>query len=134
MSGLALLGSAGLGVMNAVANQALNEEQRLWQEEMWKKNNEYNTPVNQMKRLRAAGINPHFAISGGSLGTGTSSSPVSPTSPTPYDFSPISEGINRSIELYQNKRVNDADIELKNAQADNQRTKNITQPNHDKAE
>ena len=117
----------GSGIVSNFLNQEQNQSQRDWAEYMWNKNNEYNTPANQMKRLRDAGINPHFAISGGSLGTGTSSSPASMTQPHAYDFSPVGDAVARSVELFQQKRVQNADISLKNAQAENWRAKNVTQ-------
>ena len=127
MSAIAGVLGAGASILGNFLNSEQNEAQRDWAEYMWNKNNEYNTPANQMKRLREAGINPHFAISGGSLGTGTSSSPASMTQPHAYDFSPVGDAVARSVELYQQKRMQDADIGMKNAQAENQRLQNITQ-------
>lgn len=43
---------------------------------MWQMENEYNTPANQMARLRAAGINPHLAYSHGSISNQSASSPT----------------------------------------------------------
>ena len=120
--------------MTNAANSAENYNQQSFSREMWNLNNEYNTPANQMKRLRQAGLNPHFALQNGQLGTGNSSSQATQPSPIAYDFSPIGEGVSRAVELYQQKRVQDADIGLKNAQAENQRTKNITQLYHDLSE
>ena len=37
-------------------------ESRMWQEEMWHKQNEYDSPVNQRARLEEAGINPNLAF------------------------------------------------------------------------
>lgn len=60
-------------------NEANNQLQRdLWNQQkeydyqMWKENNEYNSPVNQVQRLKDAGINPALAMS--QISTGTSSS------------------------------------------------------------
>lgn len=39
-------------------NKEIMEQQQEWQEEMMDKQNEYNTPANQMARLEDAGINP----------------------------------------------------------------------------
>lgn len=127
MSAIAGVLGAGASIFDNFLNSEQNEAQRDWAEYMWNKNNEYNTPANQMKRLRDAGINPHFAISGGSLGTGTSSSPGSMTQPHPYDFSPASDAVARSVELYQQKRLQDAEIGYKNSQAENIRLQNVTQ-------
>lgn len=40
------------------ANLRLAREQNAWNEKMWEKNNEYNSPVAQKQRLIEAGINP----------------------------------------------------------------------------
>lgn len=58
------------------ANQA--RIQREWQEEMWNKNNEYNTPLSQKQRLEDAGINPYSVLAQGGADSGNSSSPVQP--------------------------------------------------------
>ncbi|WMC01464.1 DNA pilot protein [Microvirus D_HF4_162] len=72
--------NAGLSLFNSGANRMAQERQnqqnmmaqrienhlnRKFQLDMWNKNNEYNLPVNQMSRLRDAGINPHLAYSNG---------------------------------------------------------------------
>lgn len=72
--------NAGLSLFNSGANRMAQERQnqqnmmaqrienhlnRQFQLDMWNKNNEYNLPINQMSRLRDAGINPHLAYSNG---------------------------------------------------------------------
>lgn len=66
--GGSLLGGIGTGVDegNAVSeanstNVSLARENRAWQEAMWNKQTEYNSPVSQMTRLRDAGLNPNLA-------------------------------------------------------------------------
>lgn len=75
-----ILGGAALGVVNGITSSifggasdsasqqrqydyqlALNQQQQQWQENMWNKVNEYNTPTNQMQRLRDAGLNANLA-------------------------------------------------------------------------
>lgn len=54
-------GSSFLGNMFGNASNARqNRENREWQEKMWRMNNEYNTPTNQMARFKEAGLNPHL--------------------------------------------------------------------------
>lgn len=43
-------------------NRSLTQDERNWQLEMWNKQNEYNLPINQRKRLEEAGINPNVAF------------------------------------------------------------------------
>lgn len=54
--------------------------------QQWRIENEYNSPTNQMARLREAGINPHLAYSHGTINNVASSSP-SYNSPS-YGFEP----------------------------------------------
>ena len=62
------------------ANEKLNKEQmkfnaeqaeisRNWQEEMWNKANQYNSPVQQMQRLTEAGLNPNLVYGNGADAT-----------------------------------------------------------------
>lgn len=52
-----LLGSVGQSNANK-ANERINERNLEWQEQMWNKSNEYNTPKAQRDRLLKAGLNP----------------------------------------------------------------------------
>lgn len=70
------------GFTGAMAQESANEtnlqlarENRDWQEKMWNLNNQYNTPANQIARLKAAGLNPNLMYGQGTVGN--SSSPAS---------------------------------------------------------
>lgn len=53
------------------------EAQNAWNEKMWAADNEYNSAVSQVARLRAAGINPQVAMDNGGSGlAGVSSAPA----------------------------------------------------------
>lgn len=83
--------SGGIGIVDSImglagqsSDQRFAREQMEWQSleaqkqrdfqlDMWNKNNEYNKPIEQMKRLSEAGINPWSAMSSSSLASGTSS-------------------------------------------------------------
>lgn len=54
-----------------------NQKNRDWQESMWNKQNEYNTPQAQIGRLQAAGLNPALAY--GSITDGAASSAGTPS-------------------------------------------------------
>ena len=123
---LGVIGSLASGLLGTSANASLNSATRNWQAEMYREDREYNTPANQVKRLREAGINPQLAMSNGMLGAGSSTMPSAPST-HPYDFSPISQGISNSVSLYQQKRLQDAEIDYKNQQSENLRLQNITQ-------
>lgn len=121
-AGVSLLGFLMGRSSNKAANQAnqqiaantnatniqLAREQQAYQYKMWKENNAYNTPANQLKRLRDAGINPAFAL--GQVATGNSTSPAdSPemanqqigTPMVPFDPSPYTQQFsNTAINFY----------------------------------
>ena len=62
------------------ANQQLQKEQNEWNLNLWKLNNEYNLPINQVQRLKDAGFNP--ALMYGTNGsTGISASPAQGVNP-----------------------------------------------------
>lgn len=71
-----------------VANQ--NEEyakqnmalQYQYDMDAWNKQNEYNSPVAQMKRLSDAGLNPNMIYGSGSATGNSASAPSTPTAPT----------------------------------------------------
>lgn len=70
-------------------NKEAYQQQYKDQIDFWNMQNEYNSPENQMQRLRDAGINPYVAL--GSVTSGTSSGSVSasmgginPPTATPY--------------------------------------------------
>lgn len=75
--------AAGLNLIGANetndAQYRQQKRQREWEEHMVEKQNEYNSPVNQMKRLEEAGINPASTFMSGatSVSGNTSASPNS---------------------------------------------------------
>ena len=44
------------------------KDQNQWNLDMWNRMNKYNSPIEQMARLKAAGINPHMMYMKGSPG------------------------------------------------------------------
>jgi len=81
--------------------------------EMWNKANLYNSPEEQMQRLKEAGINPHMAHGSGSV-SNTSSSTLPKYQAPKQDFSGRDPLINplQILGAFQ-------DFKLKNAQIDN---------------
>ena len=75
--------------LNAQLTRETNEQNyQIWQEQkqheidMWNMNNEYNTPEQQVARLREAGLNPYLAMSGGASAGNATSAPGSGQPPT----------------------------------------------------
>lgn len=58
--------------MNNQFNERMAIQQRNWQENMWNKENAYNTASAQRQRLEEAGLNPYLMLSGGSAGVASS--------------------------------------------------------------
>lgn len=54
------------GYVNNYYNRKAAKKQFEYQMAMWNANNEYNTPAEQMKRLREAGLNPNLVYGSGS--------------------------------------------------------------------
>lgn len=58
--------------MNNQFNERMAMQQRSWQENMWNKENAYNTASAQRQRLEEAGLNPFLMMNGGSAGVAQS--------------------------------------------------------------
>lgn len=118
-------------------NMMIAQQNNAFNEKMWNKQNEYNTPAAQRARLEAAGINPYLMLDGGSAGI-AESAPTADTSGTqvaPDIGSTIAGGYNamgNSISssasqiaqmAYQNDlqqaNVNKANAEAKNTDLQN---------------
>lgn len=59
---------------NALQERMFNQQLQ-WNLDQWNRNNAYNTPANQVKRFREAGLNPYLMMQGGA-GVGQSSGPA----------------------------------------------------------
>lgn len=97
--------------------------------EDWNMQNEYNLPINQLKRLRQAGINPNFMLNSGSISSSAGS--VSPASGAVIPQQNVGEagvrGAQAGMQLAQMKSAiqnTDADTELKRTQAEGQQIQN----------
>lgn len=87
--------------MNNQFNERMALQQRNWQENMWNKENAYNTASAQRQRLEEAGLNPYLMMNGGSAGVassaGTGSSASSSGSAVMQPFQADYSGIGSSI-------------------------------------
>lgn len=103
----------------------LQQQQQEYNTEMWNKQNEYNSPTNQIARLNEAGINPQIALSGGGLQN------VGATSTTPGGASfsassPTSSGAAMNSSFIQQQQMNEQLENLK-AQRENINAKTAEQ-------
>lgn len=87
--------------MNNQFNERMAIQQRNWQENMWNKENAYNTASAQRQRLEEAGLNPYLMMNGGSAGvaqsSGTGASASSAGSAVMQPFQADYSGIGSSI-------------------------------------
>lgn len=115
----------GAGI-NAISQGAQNRKQRKWNEHMlvtqrkwaaedWDKQNKYNSPAQQMQRLREAGLNPHLIYGGNSAVQAAQSinqpSPQSWNPQTPNMGAMLTDPVNAYMETRSfnaNQRLLDA--------------------------
>lgn len=87
--------------MNNQFNERMAIQQRNWQENMWNKENAYNTSSAQRQRLEEAGLNPYLMMNGGSAGVaqsaGTGATASSSGSAVMQPFQADYSGIGSSI-------------------------------------
>lgn len=128
-AGLAGGSAIGANLINAVTTGLANRANRKWNEKMyaqqrndaladWHMQNAYDSPEEQMKRLKAAGLNPNL-VYGHGADAGSSSS-VRQSSPGSYDPRPIhveSSGIADAASLYFDTKIKEQTA--KNMQAQN---------------
>lgn len=100
--------------MNNQFNERMAMQQRDFQENMWNKENAYNTASAQRQRLEEAGLNPYLMMNGGSagaaqsVGTGASASSAGSAIMQPFqaDYSGIGSSIGNifQYELMQSEK------------------------------
>lgn len=130
--------SAAAGLANTAAQGNLNKKNRKWQEEqaaiqreystemmnrqnawnmeMWNKENEYNNPLNQVQRLRDAGLNPlYYGLDGSSANALESAQPLGyERAESNFQTNPIGAG----IEAFVQAKGIENSTKLANAQID----------------
>lgn len=95
-------GASGLigNLVQGEYNRKEAKRARSWAEEMWNAQNEYNLPVNQVARLKAAGINPNLAF-----GSAASTMAGSVGSPPHYSEAPdYGSSIQEGVRTYLSSR------------------------------
>lgn len=106
-------------------NKALFERQLGWNEEMWRKMNDYNTPAAQRSRYEQAGINPYMVL--GQMSAGNAEMTSSPSAPQMQGVTlqkPDFGFVGRAGENLSNIMLQQAQIGAIKEQTRNQRIKN----------
>ena len=132
--GASLLGSAlGFGSQKKTnnANMELAKYQNAWQAQenekayqrnlqMWNLQNEYNSPTQQMARLRSAGLNPNLVYGSGVTGNSAGSTPqYQPADIKRAELSPYrgwNQGLSDAVSNFLAYRSNRAQVENMEAQ------------------
>lgn len=91
------------------------------EKKMWKMNNQYNSPVEQMARLKEAGLNPNLVYGNGSVTGNTSSAPQAHRLPT-EQLNPL-----QVLSAYQNLRLQSAQADIARNNADFAKIKTIAE-------
>lgn len=99
-------------------NYAMFKEQLGWNEDMWNKQNAYNTPAAQRERLEQAGLNPYLMLNGGSAGNAEMAQTASPSPLTAPQYGDAlraaGDSVGSAFSDYQVARMNEAKIEQVN--------------------
>lgn len=101
------IANIAMGVGSAIYNDIAQNQQFNRNLELWKMQAEYNKPINQMKRLKEAGLNPLFY---GLDGNSTSAPQPAPTPPTDNPFN--------SMLIAKQMQEMDGNIAMQRASAD----------------
>lgn len=111
--------------MNNEWSEKMMQKQMDYNTQMWNAQNEYNSPSNQVKRLKAAGINPALAL--GNVSTGSAQGVSSPSLPSPSgatmqpfhpDFSSIGDSLMTAYSLEGQRKQQDAQSRFLDTQSD----------------
>lgn len=104
---------------NREYNLMLAQQQNAWNVEQWERENEYNSPVNQMSRLKAAGINPNLAYSNGVSNLAAASPEMTSGAPSsPVDMSALGQRatLGQAIQMALTNEATRANIDNVKAQ------------------
>lgn len=109
--------SAGGGIIEGFLGNIYQKaaEKRQWRRtlQMWNMTNEYNAPINQMKRLKEAGLNPNLLYQNAMQGSSASMAQA----PTSINQNPIGTALDRVTTL-ANLKLMQAQARKTNEEAD----------------
>ena len=83
ITGLGALGSSVISNLGAKRRQKTADKQNV---AFWKMQNQYNTPKEQMQRLKDAGLNPNLIYGSSPAGASGSAGSIAPSKAAPYNI------------------------------------------------
>lgn len=118
-SGISAGGNLFSQIHTNTANRRSEQDARAFNERQMRLMNEYNSPFQQVQRLRAAGLNPALAYGADGAVTGSQSSPVTGNpvvnSAPQVDYSGVIQAALSVREQQNRNNMADAELALKNA-------------------
>lgn len=116
-------------------NAAEAQKTRDWQEMMWNKNNEYNTPLAQVNRLQEAGLNPNLIYGNGTMqNVSPMASSGAQASSTPFNDSIAARHAKNFDAMMRGLQTAITMQELKNKKAEGDNIESNTNKNNAEAE
>lgn len=94
--------------------------------EMWQKNNEYNSPENQMLRLKGAGLNPNLVYGTGAVGNTSGQIPKYQSPQQEYNYKPPTN-LPQTLSQFQDVQLRQAQIDNLKSQTANTNTRTVTE-------
>jgi|GEM_PF-5050930 len=113
LSAIPVVGGMIEGAMNNASNKKIARENREFSLEMWNRNNEYNTPLAQMQRLKEAGLNPNLMYGQGTTGNSSAPAKADGANPTQYKLNFL-----EAAQLHQQQKLNEQSIQLQKSQTE----------------
>ncbi|MDV4044515.1 hypothetical protein CMT37_17005 [Elizabethkingia anophelis] len=114
LSAIPVVGGLLNGLFSNNSARKVAKENREFALDMWNRNNEYNTPTNQMARLKEAGLNPNLMYGQGTTGNSSSPAAAEGRKGTNYDM-----GFMEAAQLHQQLKMNEQTRQLQKAQTQN---------------
>ena len=104
-----LLGLGGSIISSLIGNigaKKREEEARKHNIELWNMQNQYNTPKEQMQRLKDAGLNPNLIYGSSPSGASGAAGAISPGKAAPYQFTdPTQSSVSTGLLPYQAQNI-----------------------------
>lgn len=121
MPGASVVG-AGMNMLSTALTNKSQKELARYQfdlnKEMWNLQNEYNKPVNQVQRLKEAGLSPQLQYGNGSLTGNTTGNMPQYDAPNLHAYQGFGNDLTAAAASYANSRKLDSEIKLLENQAD----------------